>query len=68
MHPNPLKQPCSRCGTTAWERLDRRGFFQERILPFFNLYPWRCAICNRRRYLSLRHDPEFILRKLNQGN
>lgn len=66
MAPNPLKQPCKRCGSLAWERLGRRGFFQERILPFFNLYPWRCALCNHIRYLPNRHDPDVILRQLQR--
>lgn len=67
MQPPQLRQPCSRCGSTAWERLDRRGFFQTKILPFFDLYPWRCAICNRRRYLPLRHDPDLIRRQMEEG-
>ncbi len=65
MQPNPLKQPCNKCGATAWERLDRRGLFETKILPFFNRYPWRCALCNRRRYFPFRHDPDQILRQLN---
>jgi hypothetical protein len=59
-----LKEPCTKCGSVAWERLDRRGAFEKGVLPFFNRYPWRCAVCNRKRYLPLRHDPEEFLRKL----
>ncbi|MBE7180707.1 MAG: hypothetical protein INR71_05790 [Terriglobus roseus] len=68
MQPNPLKQTCTRCGSIAWERLDRRGFFQRQILPFFNRYPWRCALCNKERYLPLRHDPDLIFRKMHRGD
>lgn len=59
MQVSPLEEPCRNCGAKSWERLQRRGFLQERILPFLNLYPWRCAICNRVRYLSLRADPRL---------
>ncbi|GAA3761287.1 hypothetical protein [Terriglobus aquaticus] len=64
MNPNPLKEPCSQCGSVAWERLGRQSTWERIILPFLNRYPWRCALCNRKRYLSLRHDPEEFLRRL----
>lgn len=54
-----LDEPCSKCNSAKWERLPRDSFFKARVLDFLNLYPWRCAICNRERYLSLRADPRL---------
>jgi hypothetical protein len=35
-------------------RIARRGFWRERILPFFGRYPWQCAICGQEKMLRKR--------------
>lgn len=54
-----LNEPCHSCGTAGWERVQRIGFLQKKVLPLFHLYPWRCPICNKHRYLKLRADPRI---------
>jgi hypothetical protein len=49
-----ISRECVMCGGKVFERLQRKGFLQEHILPFFNLYPWRCAICHKVAYVSKR--------------
>ncbi len=58
----PLDKPCRRCGNARWERLPRHNFLLTGVLDFFHLYPWRCAICNNTRYMSLRSDRRDINR------
>ncbi len=60
-HTGPV---CKRCGGLTFERLQRMGFLQRRILPFFNLYPWRCVLCNKVHYRGARNNAE--LRRLAQ--
>lgn len=55
-HDGPV---CSRCGGFTFERLQRTGFLQRRILPFFNRYPWRCVICNKLTYRTARNNVEL---------
>ena len=50
---------CKRCGNNRFERLQRIGLLQRTILPFFNLYPWRCAICNKLTYRTARNNAEL---------
>ena len=50
---------CKRCGGSVFERLQRIGLVQRRILPFFNLYPWRCVICNNLKYYTARNIAEL---------
>ncbi len=45
---------CKRCGGHTFDRIPRYGFFQEKILPFFNLYPWRCVACAKTLYRTAR--------------
>ncbi len=52
---------CTRCGGYTFERLQRTGFFQRRILPFFNRYPWRCVFCNKLTYRRARNNAELHL-------
>jgi hypothetical protein len=45
---------CKRCGAHTFDRIPRYGFWQESILPFFNLYPWRCVSCAKTLYRTAR--------------
>ena len=45
---------CQLCGGSL-ERVRRKGFLQERVLPFFDRFPWRCVLCNDITYRSARH-------------
>ncbi len=45
---------CAMCNGKVFERVQRSGFMQQRILPFFNMYPWRCVVCHKLVYLSQR--------------
>ncbi len=58
-HTGPV---CERCGGFTFERLQRTGFLQRRIMPFFHRYPWRCVLCNKLTYRTARNNLE--LRKL----
>lgn len=48
--------PCKRCRGTVFRRMNRQGFFECYVLPFFNLYPWSCAACGKLRYESQRSE------------
>ena len=50
---------CKRCGSLVFERLQRVSVLQRRIMPFFNLYPWRCVICNKLTYYTARNTAEL---------
>jgi len=46
---------CPTCGSRRPHRMERRGFFQTKILPIFGYYPWLCGVCRtsfltRKRY------------------
>jgi hypothetical protein len=45
---------CKQCGGVKFERVPRYGFWQETVLPFFELYPWRCAACSKVTYRTQR--------------
>lgn len=45
---------CPECGSRALHRLQRRGFWQSRVLPLIGLYPWRCVACRKPSFLRLR--------------
>lgn len=32
-------------------RINRKGFFEETLLPKFGLFPWECAMCRRKTFL-----------------
>ncbi len=53
---NPLDEPCGRCGNVSWVRTARTNVLLSGVLDFFHLYPWRCAVCRRPRFLKLRSD------------
>jgi hypothetical protein len=48
---------CKRCGGSTFERLPRFGFWQEKVMPFFDRYPWRCVACGKLVYRSRRSTP-----------
>ena len=45
---------CAECQRGKLRRSERRGFWEQTILPMFNLYPWRCSFCRARVKLSDR--------------
>jgi DNA-directed RNA polymerase subunit RPC12/RpoP len=45
---------CDECNSDEVYRIFRRGFFQERIYPFFGFFPWRCKRCGLRLMLRDR--------------
>lgn len=47
---------CAECGGNRVRRVERRGFMQKHIYPFFGFFPWYCRKCNH----------YFILRKRNR--
>jgi hypothetical protein len=49
-----LSESCRRCSGHTFERIPRYGFWQETVMPFFNLYPWRCVGCATIKYRSNR--------------
>ena len=49
---------CEHCSGTL-ERVRREGFVQERILPLFDRFPWRCVLCHHITYRSARHRREL---------
>jgi DNA-directed RNA polymerase subunit RPC12/RpoP len=50
---------CSRCGSGVFGRVQRMGFLQMHILPFFHLYPWRCVICGKLVFWSARSERDL---------
>ena len=48
------ESPCRNCGGILFERMPRYGFWQEKFMPFFNRYPWRCTACARMTYRNRR--------------
>ncbi len=45
---------CDDCGSDEVYRIFRKGFFQQRIYPWFGFYPWRCKKCGLRLMLRKR--------------
>jgi len=45
---------CRYCGSEKVYRLFREGFWQERVLPAFGIYPWRCKACCANQLLRKR--------------
>ena len=46
---------CKVCGSERVHRVYREGYFEERILPLFGFFPWRCSACGERLMLHKRH-------------
>ena len=55
---NKARRVCTRCAGTRFERLPRNGMLQEHLMPFFSLYPWRCVLCTRVIYRTLRRNQQ----------
>jgi DNA-directed RNA polymerase subunit RPC12/RpoP len=58
---------CRKCGSDRVYRVDRKGFFEEKIYPIFGMYPWRCTVCgdhkmlHKRRKLKLKNkDKDYV--------
>jgi hypothetical protein len=52
---------CQKCGSDRVYRVVRKGYFQEKIYPFFGYYPWECMKCRvlvmlRKRNRKVRQD------------
>jgi hypothetical protein len=48
---------CKQCSGNRFDRVPRLGFWQETVMPFFGLYPWRCIACATVMYRSDRSAP-----------
>jgi len=50
---------CPTCPLGEMRRLNRRGFWERRVLSLFGYYPWECVLCRKRRYrkgAGIRHS------------
>lgn len=45
---------CPKCNRPTMRRVQRVGFFEQRILPLFGYFPWECAMCRSRSHFHLR--------------
>jgi hypothetical protein len=36
---------CPKCSSPRTHRMERQGFMQQKIYPFFGYFPWECKIC-----------------------
>jgi len=41
---------CIWCNATAFRRINRHGFLQEVVFPYFGYYPWECVMCRKRAF------------------
>jgi len=46
---------CRRCGSERVFRIQREGFWRERILPLLGIYPWRCKLCREEILMHKRY-------------
>jgi len=44
-------------------RLERKGFFERKILPKFGYYPWMCGVCRTSFLLRKRYRKKFIYKE-----
>lgn len=56
---------CKECSSNRVYRVFRKGFFQEKICPWFGYYPWKCKDCKksmyfRKRKMSRSQDGEYV--------
>ena len=52
------RRVCRGCRGVRFERIPRIGLVRAQLLPFFNLYPWRCVLCNRVIYRTFRTNED----------
>lgn len=52
------RRVCTGYGGVRFERVPRVGMVRAQLMPFFNLYPWRCVLCNRVIFRTLRSNEE----------
>ena len=45
---------CAKCGRLSMRRIERRGFFQQKISPIFGFFPWECSNCRVVRLMKHR--------------
>ncbi|SEC31797.1 hypothetical protein [Terriglobus roseus] len=57
-HASERRRVCTGCSGVRFERIPRIGVVRAQLMPFFNLYPWRCVLCNRVIYRRLRRNGE----------
>jgi hypothetical protein len=55
---------CTKCGNDRPKRVERKGFMQKHIYPFFGLYPWHCRDCHeyfllRKRYRRKSNSKQY---------
>jgi len=50
-----LRVQCPTCGNEHPHRLERKGFFEVKILPMFGYYPWLCGACKTSFWVRKRY-------------
>lgn len=45
-----LEKLCFKCKSTKFRRVNRMGFLQTTLLPYFGYFPWECVMCRRKTY------------------
>lgn len=58
LHRGDLRRTCRRCHNRNFERSPRLTFVQHHVMPFFDLYPWRCTSCGQTIFRTLRTNAE----------
>jgi hypothetical protein len=48
-----MQKTCQRCEEAELRRVNRRGFLEKIVLPYFGVYPWECVFCRKK---MLLHD------------
>jgi hypothetical protein len=56
---------CPECGRHL-HRVERKGFFEIKILPLFGYYPWVCGVCRSHIYVRMRYRARLV-RKESAG-
>ncbi len=58
---------CPECGASRIRRVERKGFMQKHVYPFFGYFPWHCRECRqyvllRRRYSRKSSKKQYVER------
>ena len=58
---------CPDCGGKRVRRVERKGFMQKHVYPWFGLFPWYCRECRqsfmlRKRYRTKSSNKQYVER------
>jgi hypothetical protein len=42
---------CHHCGAAVLRRVNRNGYLQNIVFPYFGYFPWECVMCRRLRFI-----------------